>query len=280
MIDVHILGVMQDGGLPQAGCRCSHCRQALAGEIPPHWTASLGLLKPEANRWYLIDATPDLPQQVAWMQHIAPEAELAGILITHAHMGHYTGLLHLGLEGWNTHRVPVWGDARLCELLQQNAPWSQLIAQENIVLQPVAPFQPLILDDNLRITPIPVPHRNEWSEMLAFFIETHAQTLFYCPDADRWDGWDPPLESHLRTADLALLDGTFFQPDEIPHRNPAKVPHPFVKEAIERLQPYAERILFTHLNHTNPLLHAGPERRQVEGLGFRIAVQGQHFRMV
>lgn len=275
MIEIFLLGIMQDGGLPQAGCRCRHCRQALTGTRPPQWVASLGILDRSGQRWYLVDATPDLPRQVAWMQQQAPEAVLSGILITHAHMGHYTGLLHLGREAWNTHQMPVWGDRRLCALLRQHAPWSQLVAHGNLTLHPLTPGVPLRLAPDLHVRPIRVPHRNEWSDMLAFRIESAGQALFYCPDADRWEGWDPPLESHLQQVRVALLDGTFYRREEIAHRALEEIPHPCIREALPRLQPYASRILFTHLNHTNPLLHAGPEREALLRQGFGVARQGQ-----
>lgn len=279
MIEVHILGIMQDGGLPQAGCTCTRCRDAAAGERPPGYVASLGVLDRQAQRWFLVDATPDLRWQVAHMQRLAPDVPMSGILLTHAHMGHYTGLLHLGLEGWNTHHLPVYGDERLADLLRRHAPWSQLFAQGNLVMHVLRPFQLLQLSATLTVTPIPVPHRDEWSGTFAFRLQSPHRTLFYCPDTDRWDGWQPPLETHLHQADIALLDGTFFQPSEIPHRAPEAIPHPFIAASLDRLQPFAPRIRFIHLNHTNPLLDDGPLRAQVEARGFRIARHGEVIRM-
>lgn len=272
-----VLGIMQDAGLPQAGCRCATCRQAVARYHSPRHVASLGVLDSQAGCWFLIDATPDFRWQVAWMQHIAPNCPLAGILITHAHMGHYTGLLHLGLEAWHTHRLPVWTDERLAHLLQHNAPWSQLLRDDNIQLHTLSPMQTLSLTANLQVTAVPVPHRNEWSHTFAFLIESQDQRVLYCPDTDHWDGWEPPLESWLSRVDLALLDGTFFSPDEIPHRDPARIPHPFIAEHLERLQPFARRIWFTHLNHTNPLLVDGAERHRLKQHGFDIAEQWASF---
>lgn len=79
--------------VPQCGCNCPHCRGVLEGELPPKYTVSLAVL--HGNQAWLVDATPDIKWQLHLLRKAAPDCVLRGIFLTHLHMGHYTGLLHL-----------------------------------------------------------------------------------------------------------------------------------------------------------------------------------------
>ena len=257
---VVLLGIAQDGGVPQAGCECPAC---LAGYTQPEsrpLVACLGLIDRRQNAAWLIDATPDFPLQLHRLRQAAPGCTLRGIFITHAHIGHYTGLVHLGREAWNTRRLPVYGSPALGGFLAANAPWDQLLRLENIVFQPLPPETPLALGDGLSLTPVPVPHRGEYSDTLGYAVQGPGRRLFYCPDIDRWEQAGPALQAELHGCDVALLDGTFFSGDELPGRNMAEVPHPPVRAAAPWLRQFGAQIVFTHFNHTNPLLRPGPER--------------------
>ena len=75
--------------------------------------------------------------------------------------------------------------------------------------------------------------------------------------------------------DVALLDATFYSPDELPDRDVSKIKHPLVTETMDLLAPLVEagklRVYFTHLNHTNPALEPdGPARKAIEARGFRV----------
>src|SRR5205085_316238 len=110
------------------------------------------------------DATPDFREQIARVRAEAPGCSLSAVFLTHAHVGHYTGLLQLGREVMNTHDVPVWTMPRMAGFLAHNGPWSQLVDLHNIVLEPLQADSMVVVSDSLNVTPFLVPHRDEFSE--------------------------------------------------------------------------------------------------------------------
>ena len=108
------------------------------------------------------------------------------VLLTHAHMGHYAGLIHFGREAANTSTLPVWCTARMAQFLRGNAPWDQLIQLKNLELNEViwAPSAPKRAQTikpwkGLTIRMIPVPHRGERNEpaFVAHVAEALAEKL-------------------------------------------------------------------------------------------------------
>ncbi len=269
-----LLGTAQDAGLPQAGCYCPNCVNARADPSARGLATSLGLIDPAQNAGWLIDATPDFREQMHLLQRAAPECALRGILLTHAHMGHYLGLAHLGREAMNIHELPVYVTPSVSAFLQQNGPWSQLVNQRNIALCAIQPGERFWLTSGLSVLPVAVPHRAEYSDTLAYVISGPTRSLFYCPDIDRWELWDRDLAQFLQSISIALLDGTFFSGDELPGRNMAAIPHPPVKETAARLAGSPCEIVFIHLNHSNPLWRASSEREWLEGQGMKVGQQG------
>jgi pyrroloquinoline quinone biosynthesis protein B len=270
-----VLGIAQDGGIPQAGCRKSCCTSGRHERV-----ASLGVVDPASHRWWLIDATPDFPSQLAAMTAEAPACSLAGIFLTHAHIGHYTGLMHLGREAMGTHGMPVWAMPRMRDFLTANGPWGQLVTLANIELRPLAADSTIALGDSLRVTPFRVPHRDEYSETVGFRIDGPRGAVVYLPDIDKWERWERRIEDVTAGASAAYLDGTFFDAAELPGRDLREIPHPFIVESLSRFAtlPAAERkhIHFIHLNHTNRAGIAGTaERKRVEAAGCGVAAAGE-----
>ena len=270
-----VLGIAQDGGVPQAGCRKPCCTSGRHERV-----ASLGVVDPATRRWWLIDATPDFPSQLATMTTEAPACSLAGIFLTHAHVGHYAGLMHLGREVMGSSGTPVWAMPRMREFLAANGPWGQLVALHNIELQRLAADSTIALGDSLHVTPFRVPHRDEYSETVGFRIDGPRGSVVYLPDIDKWERWDRRIEDVLAGAGVAYLDGTFFDAAELPGRDMKEIPHPFIVESLSRftLLPAADRtrIRFIHLNHTNRAGITGTaERKRVEASGSRVAVAGE-----
>jgi pyrroloquinoline quinone biosynthesis protein B len=234
------------------------------------------------GRW-LIDATPDFRAQLRLLDESAPAPDspgLDGILLTHAHAGHYTGLLHLGREVMGTRGVPVHATARLRSLLSGAAPWSQLVSLGNIELHPLEAGTTVELGERLRVTPFLVPHRDEYSDTLGLRVEGPRRSVLYIPDIDKWELWATPLEEAIASVDLAYLDGTFFDGKELPGRDMSEIPHPFIVETMRRLAPLPAgeraKVRFLHLNHTNPALAPeGEARDAIEEAGFRLAHQGE-----
>jgi pyrroloquinoline quinone biosynthesis protein B len=270
-----VLGIAQDGGIPQAGCRKSCCTSGRHERV-----ASLAIVDPGSHRWWLIDATPDFPSQLAAMAAEAPACSLAGIFLTHAHIGHYTGLMHLGREAMGTHGMPVWAMPRMRDFLTANGPWAQLVTLANIELRPLAADSTIALGDSLRVTPFRVPHRDEYSETVGFRIDGPRGAVVYLPDIDKWERWDRRIEDVTAGASAAYLDGTFFDAAELPGRDLREIPHPFIVESLSRFASLTAaertRIRFIHLNHTNRAGIAGTaERKRVEAAGCGVAAAGE-----
>jgi pyrroloquinoline quinone biosynthesis protein B len=205
-----------------------------------------------------------------------------GVLLTHAHIGHYLGLAWFGYESLNSREIPVYASARMAAFLTANGPWSLLVARHNIALRTLTPGAPLALDGGIVVTPIVVPHRDELSDTLGFVVRGPRRTLLYVPDTDSWSAWARPLPEVLRRehVDLAVLDGTFYSAAELPDRDVRRIGHPLMTATITLLRDLVRggtlQVHFTHLNHSNP---AGdpdsPERRALAGAGFRVLEEGQ-----
>ena len=291
---VLVLGTAQDGGLPQIGCRQPCCTAARDNPSLQRHVASLLIVDPSSGQRWLIDATPDLPDQVERMEGHPPARQITahrpplvdGIFLTHAHMGHYTGLLHLGTEAYAATGLPVFASSSMADFLATNRPWSRMVEMGQITLFPLSPGRPHTLTKNpetkkadLMITPIPVPHRAEFTDTVGYIIRGPSRSLLYIPDIDKWDQGHP-IEDMIADVDIALLDGTFYGEGEIPGRSMADIPHPFILESIERFAqlPDSERakIRFTHLNHSNPAAAPdSPQAREVHQTGMIIAEDGQ-----
>jgi pyrroloquinoline quinone biosynthesis protein B len=272
-----LLGVAQDAGVPHIGCECRLCASARRDPHLRQLPVSLALIDHRTRTSWVIDATPAFPEQLAMLQGYAPRCRLGGVLLTHAHMGHYTGLMYLGREALNSRLVPVYASPTLCAYLSANGPWSQLVALGNISLQAITPAVAITLSEQLHVTPLPVPHRAEFGDTMAYLVRGPARSLLYCPDIDRWEEWPESLPHMLETVDVALLDGTFFSAAELPGRDLAEIPHPPVQATAALLAGTSAQIRFIHLNHSNPLFHDGAERRWLEGQGMTIGVAGERF---
>ena len=276
---ITVLGIAQDGGYPQAGCAAEHCLRHWRGEEKKRQVVSLGLTDQASGQNWLFEATPDFTAQLQQLQQASGSTNLSGIFLTHAHMGHYAGLLQLGREAMGAKGMPVYVMPRMKEFLEKNAPWSQLVALGNIKLILMEQDQPIQLTPNLRVIPLKVPHRDEFSETVGFRIETSEKSLLFIPDIDKWPLWERDIRAEVAQVDVALLDATFYQEGELPNRNMNEIPHPFVAETINLFSPLPaaekRKIKFIHFNHTNPLILEGPERDAVKKLGFELATEGE-----
>ncbi|MBI4769529.1 MAG: MBL fold metallo-hydrolase [Chloroflexi bacterium] len=287
MIRAILLGNAQDAGLPQAGCDCENCQRAWAFPAERRAVSALGVLDTAAGEWFLVDATPDFREQFHIMQAAAGEAQFAGVLLTHAHIGHYTGLIHLGYEAMNARGVPLYGTRRMLAFLRENAPWRGLapdtfgnrglVEGGNVALRELTPDRPGALTPDLTVTPLLVPHRDEWSDTLAFVVSGPARRLLYLPDIDGWDRWARPVREVVAGVEVALLDATFFSADELPGREVSRVGHPLATDTAARLAGLPTEVRLIHLNHSNPLHRRGPERAWLEAQGLGVGEPGQYW---
>lgn len=255
----------QDGGLPHPGCNCPRCAAARGGQRPHELPACLGLS--DGHHHWLIEATPALPEQ---LHRLSPAGTLDGILLTHAHLGHYLGLAFLGKEALGAHGLTLHGSPRMGEFLRTNAPWRALFDEHRATFNP-APSRNL---GGLTAEMIPVPHRQEFSDTVAWLIRGPRQSLLWLPDIDSWDAWDRDLRELVASVDVAFLDATFLTDHDLPHRDLREVPHPRVMDTMARLAGLADRVRFIHLNHTNPLWD---DETPATTRGFRLAHEGEFF---
>jgi pyrroloquinoline quinone biosynthesis protein B len=274
-----VLGIAQDGGVPHIGCTQPVCVRARRDPARRERVACLGLIDDRAGARFLIDATPDLPSQLESLNQgrtvADPRRPVDGILLTHAHIGHYTGLMYLGREALGARAVPVYATARMASLLRTSGPWSQLVALGQIEVREIEPGREVVLTPSLTVTPVRVPHRDELSDTVGYVVRGPGQSLLYVPDIDKWEKWDRRVEDEVARVGFALLDGTFLSADELPGRSITEVPHPTVGETTARLAALASRVTFIHLNHTNPLLGDGRARRDLARRGFALAADGR-----
>lgn len=278
-----VLGIAQDAGYPQAGCRRACCRAAWDDPARRRHVVSLAVVNPQTSQRWLLDASPDLPQQLHELDRVTPVSDgpgIDGIFLTHGHVGHYTGLMHLGREVMGTRGVPVHVMPRMRMFLTGSGPWSQLVALGNIDLTTMEEGTAVALGPGLRITPFLVPHRDEYTETVGFRIDGPSRSVLYLPDIDKWERWDVAIEELLEEVDVAYLDGSFFDGEELPGRDMSQIPHPFVIDSMRRWAELPEatraRVRFLHMNHTNPLLDPDSDAsRAVREAGFRVARQGE-----
>jgi pyrroloquinoline quinone biosynthesis protein B len=283
---VVVLGITQDAGYPQAGCDKVCCKPAWENPSLRRMVSCLAIVDPVAGEAWLVDATPDFPVQLHLLENILPgkQTRLAGIFLTHAHIGHYTGLVHLGREAMGTNRVPVFAMPRMKAFLEKNGPWNLLIDLKNIELRSLAADSAIVLNGRIKVTPLNVPHRDEFSETVGFKIEGQEKSVLYIPDIDKWHLWQRDISKLLKEVDSALLDGTFYQNGEIPGRDMSEIPHPFM---VESMTAFAElpteekaKVHFIHFNHTNPVLLENSEaKRCVEAAGFGMTKEGMIFKI-
>ncbi|MFT4737702.1 MAG: pyrroloquinoline quinone biosynthesis protein B [Paraglaciecola sp.] len=279
---VFVLGTAQDGGFPHIGCK-DKCLDTYKDPSLKRFVVSLAVTDPKTKKWWLMEATPDMVDQLQYFQELTngeytylPE----GIFITHAHMGHYTGLMELGREALGANKLAVYALPKLQAFLSSNGPWSQLVKLENISLQTLAADVPVTLTDQLQITAFTVPHRDEFSETAGFKIE-HENKYLFIPDIDKWSKWTTDIKSAVAEVDYAFLDASFYADGELPNRAIEEVPHPFVTETMSLFSDEADsiksKIRFIHFNHTNPLLWDASKQSEIQDLGFNLAEQGKGY---
>ena len=282
-LSINILGTIQDGGSPHIGCNKKCCKLLSLEEKNKRLVSSLGLVDIENDNFFLFDATPDIEKQIRLLNNnFKKELKLEGIFLTHAHIGHYSGLMYLGKEALGANRVNVFAMQRMSNFLKNNGPWSQLVDDQNILIKKIIENKNIILNKNISVIPIIVPHRDEFSETVGFYIKGINKTALFLPDIDKWNKWNKSLIEVLKKVDFAFIDATFYDKKEINNRDISKIPHPFVVETMNLLKDISiserKKVYLIHLNHTNPLLDtSSQEYKKVINFGFNIAQIGMSF---
>ncbi|MDB2606237.1 MBL fold metallo-hydrolase [Zobellia sp.] len=280
---ITVLGIAQDAGFPQINCEKECCAAFYKGNEAKKLVSSIGLVDLEAKQKWLFDATPDMTQQIQNLKvdHLYTDNLIDGIFLTHAHIGHYTGLMYLGFEALGGDNVDVYAMPRMKQYLEENGPWSQLVHFNNMQLHKIRQDSLIELNKNLKVTPFLVPHRDEYSETVGYKIEGEHKSALFIPDIDKWGKWKRDIIEEVKKVDYAFLDASFFRDGEL-ERDMSKIPHPFTTETttLFEKQPLEtkNKIYFIHFNHTNPTLKdAHPLKDSIQSLGFNFAREGDTF---
>lgn len=274
-----ILGTLQDGGSPHIGCEKDCCKKTDTNKK----VVSLGIIDPASEKKFIIEATPDITSQIKILNEYAGNTNpIDGILLSHAHIGHYSGLMYLGKEAKNAKNIPVYTMPKMKLFLVNNGPWSQLVNLKNIQLMEIFDKKEFSLSNQIKIIPYQVPHRDEFSETIGFKIIGPNKSALFIPDIDKWGKWDTDIIEMIKNVDYAFIDGTFWDPSELNNRNMAEIPHPLIKESMLKFIniPTSEKdkIWFIHLNHTNPvLIPSSKEFQELSSKGFHVATIKQVF---
>ncbi len=286
-IRLFVLGTIQDGGSPHIGCKKLCCAHLFNTGNQSRKIVSLGLIDYTTKKTWLIEATPDITSQIYKLNKLANFANKTtpdGIFITHAHIGHYAGLMYLGKEALGAKAIPVFAMPRLKTYLETNGPWSQLVSQNNIAISQLFSDSSIVLGKSFSITPLLVPHRDEYSETVGFVIKGPNKSALFIPDINKWAIWGKSIATEIKKVDYAFVDATFYDGNEISSRNISEIPHPFVIESLKLFASLSrqekDKIHFIHFNHTNPLLNPSSKASQeVERFGAHVAKIGQVFEL-
>ena len=277
---IYILGNTQDAGLPHIGCQHPFCEDNF-NVYEEHYTTSIAVVNSDLKKYILFEATPDITFQLnnlkknIFDEFLLPES----IYITHAHIGHYTGLMYFGREALGSKELIVRALPRMSNFLQNNGPWSQLVDINNIKIKEINFGSSTKELANIDITPVKVPHRDEYSETAGYIIKGKNKKALFIPDIDKWEKWDRDLSQLAKEFDFLLIDATFYNSKEI-NRDISEIPHPLVTETIDLLNGLSienrNKVYFIHMNHTNMMLDPDSElSKLITSKGFNIARLGQ-----
>ena len=276
---IYVLGNVQDAGLPHIGCQHKFCKEKFS-EFEEYFTTSIAVVDPVEKKYILFEASPDIPYQLNYLEKeifnefLLPES----IFITHAHIGHYTGLMYFGREALGAKNLIIKVLPKMSNFLKTNGPWSQLVDINNIKIHNLSFGSKTNELRNITVTPIQVPHRDEYSETAGFIIEGRNKKALFIPDIDKWEKWDKNLKQLVYEFDYLLLDATFYDSKEI-NRDISEIPHPLVTETINLLDDlspeHKNKVYFIHMNHTNLMLDPNSElTKLVVNKGFNITRLG------
>jgi pyrroloquinoline quinone biosynthesis protein B len=277
---IYILGNTQDAGLPHIGCQHKFCQDNFDIH-EEYFVTSIAVVNSDLRRYILFEATPDITYQLNYLKNnlfqefLLPES----LYITHAHIGHYSGLMYFGREALGAKNLMVRVLPRMSNFLQNNGPWSQLVDINNIKIKEINFGLSTNELSNIVVTPIQVPHRDEYSETAGYIIEGKNKKALFIPDIDKWEKWDRNLNQLAKEFDFLLIDATFYDSKEI-NRDISEIPHPLVTETIDLLSGLnienRSKVYFIHMNHTNMMLDPNSDlSKLVTSKGFNIARLGQ-----
>jgi pyrroloquinoline quinone biosynthesis protein B len=289
-----VLGSAAGGGFPQWNCRCPVCQLAWGGDrrVKPRTQASLAITA-NSRDWVLVNASPDLPEQIRRSPSLHPQSGTRGspikaILLTGAEIDQVTGLLSL------REREPfmLCASAATHAVMRSNSVFD-VLASDVVERQTIGLDEPCALPGGLGAELFAVPGKvplylegenpetmSETAGTVGAEISADGARLVYIPGAA---AITPRMRTRLDRADVVFFDGTLFRDDEMiasrtGWKTSRRMGHMSIDGAdgtLEALRDLKSRRIFIHINNTNPILVDGsPERAQVTSLGWEIAEDG------
>ena len=292
---VRVLGSAAGGGVPQWNCACANCTAARAGNAP-HRSSSSFAVSATGDRFWLVNVSPDIAQQIESYVPLQPRAgrgtPIAGMLLTDANVDHLGGLAVLRQAGEHTFTVYSTSTVRALATAQEAFAAFAAPPHRWNAIEPSSSFA---LDDALDVTVVPivgltpgyagrVPRRDA---VVAYAITDRAsgETVLFAPV---FMEVTQSLVDAAREADAAFFDGSFWSDDELAGVGVAKaarslghapVGGPDGSLAVLRGLPPGARRFYAHLNNTSPLLDEGSDAaRELRAAAFGIAYDGLELR--
>lgn len=296
-LEIVILGAAAGGGLPQWNCGCPNCNAARAGHIPALTQSSVAV-SANGDEWLLLNASPDIRQQLAAMPVLHPRSPrgspVVAVLLTNGDIDHIAGLLVL------REKTPfaLYATGGIHRLLRENDIFDALdpaLADRRTVALD-SPFEPLPgLSAKLFAVPGKPPLyregatpdlRLEGEQTVGVELRAGDARAFYIPGCAAMTA---RLADRLRGAGLVLFDGTLWRDDEMiatgtGTKSGGRMGHMSMDGPDGSIAALAgleiARKVFVHINNTNPVLAPGsPERRAAEAAGWVIGQDGMEFRL-
>jgi len=271
---IKLLGNAQDAGRPQLGCTEKCCEDARRNTHLSRMPVSLGL---HGEQFGIVEATRCIGDQISLMGN----SQISEVWLTHAHLGHIEGLGQFGRESFNSKNVKLRCSDSVVDYVMKHPIWKKLIERGNLT------FDKFKSDT---IVPIEVPHRAQDFDTHAILFKGKNNNILFLPDHDTWEKtldfveYNNPKEwfSSLE-ANIILLDGTFWNSSELKGRIQADVPHPTVSETLDLIGERSAndpRVIFIHLNHTNPLHYPDSvEYQKLVSLGWEVGEEGMELNL-
>ena len=303
---VLVLGSAAGGGFPQWNCNCRVCRAARAGNGRAlARTQSSLAVSADGERWVLLNASPDLRQQITDNPPLHPKSEarhspIAAVVLTNADVDHIAGLLTLR----ESQPFVLYASARVQDALDAN-PIFRILNPQFVRREALPLGQPLALQASdgeeigLTVEPFAVPGKialyledpdagddfgTREGDTIGLCVSQPAagKRFFYVPGCAALDA---PLVKRLAGAPLVLFDGTLFENREmvtggLGHKTGQRMGHLNISGPDGSMAAFEEigvgRRIYIHINNSNPvLLEDSPERAAVEAAGWEVAYDGQ-----
>jgi pyrroloquinoline quinone biosynthesis protein B len=299
-----VLGAAAGGGFPQWNSNAEACRRARAGDAGARarTQASLAVSGDGGERWFLINASPDLREQIQAQKILHPRqglrsSPIEGIILTGADVDAIAGLLHLR----ERQAFTLYGSDRVLGVLKAN-PIFGVLSEECVKREPVPldrPFRPLHVDGSgsgLEVELFDVPGKvalyletghnaqelaGKPGDTVGVEIRQGARRLVYIPGCSRMTN---DLRKRLAGASVVLFDGTLWQDDEMIRlglgpKTGQRMGHMSVSDPDGTIVAFRDipvrRKILIHINNSNPiLLDDSAERRQLAGEGWEVAYDG------